>query len=97
MSLASVCDTMLIGYVRVSKTDGSQSLDLQRDALATAAVDAVNVYHDLASGVPDDRPGSTPACAPCGTATCSSSASSTASAETSPTWSTPCRTSRLTV
>ena len=24
---------MLIGYARVSKTDGSQSLDLQRDAL----------------------------------------------------------------
>ena len=38
---------MLIGYARVSKTDGSQSLDLQRDALG----------HDLASGVRDDRPG----------------------------------------
>ena len=48
---------MLIGYARVSKTDGSQSLDLQRDALGTAGVDAVNVYHDLASGVRDDRPG----------------------------------------
>ena len=48
---------MLIGYARVSKTDGSQSLDLQRDALETAGVDAVNVYHDLASGVRDDRPG----------------------------------------
>ena len=42
---------------RVSKADGSQSLDLQRDALGTAGVDAVNVYHDLASGVRDDRPG----------------------------------------
>jgi len=48
---------MLIGYVRVSKADGSQSLDLQRDALETAGVDAVNVYHDLPSGVRDDRPG----------------------------------------
>ena len=48
---------MLIGYARVSKADGSQSLDLQRDALRTAGVDAVNVYHDLASGVRDDRPG----------------------------------------
>ena len=48
---------MLIGYARVSKTDGSQSLDLQRDALAPAGVDAVNVYHDLASGVRDGRPG----------------------------------------
>ena len=32
---------MLIGYARVSKTDGSQSLDLQRDALQAAGVDAV--------------------------------------------------------
>ena len=42
---------------RVSKTDGSQSLDLQRDALRAEGVDAVNVYHDFASGVRDDRPG----------------------------------------
>ena len=31
---------MLIGYARVSKADGSQSLDLQRDALIVAGVDA---------------------------------------------------------
>jgi len=49
---------MLIGYARVSKADGSQSLDLQRDAPETAGVDAVNVYHDLASGVRDDGRGS---------------------------------------
>ena len=48
---------MLIGYARVSKTDGSQSLDLQRDALRAEGIDAVNVYHDFASGVRDDRPG----------------------------------------
>ena len=43
---------MLIGYARVSKADGSQSLDLQRDALRAAGVDdAVNLYHDFASGV----------------------------------------------
>ena len=50
---------MLIGYARVSKADGSQSLDLQRDALQTAGVDAGpgHVYHDCASGVRDDRPG----------------------------------------
>ena len=47
----------LIGYARVSKADGSKSLDLQRDALQAAGVDAVNVYHDFASGVRDDRPG----------------------------------------
>ena len=48
---------MLIGYARVSKADGSQSLDLQRVALQAAGVDAGNVYHDVASGVRDDRPG----------------------------------------
>ena len=48
---------MLIGYARVSKTDGSQSLDLQRDALRAAGVDEVNLYHDLASSLRDDRPG----------------------------------------
>ena len=29
---------MLIGYARVSKADGSQALDLQRDALIAAGV-----------------------------------------------------------
>ena len=48
---------MLIGYARVSKADGWQSLDLPRDALQDAGVDQVNLYHDLASGVRDDRPG----------------------------------------
>ena len=48
---------MRIGYPRVSKADGSQSLDLQRDALQAGGVDAGHVYHDCASGVRDDRPG----------------------------------------
>ena len=48
---------MLIGYARVSKADGSQSLDLQQDALRAEGVEATNLYHDLASGVRDDRPG----------------------------------------
>jgi len=48
---------MLIGYIRVSKRDGSQVLDLQRDALAAAGVDASRIYADLASGRQDDRPG----------------------------------------
>jgi len=41
----------------VSKADGSQSLDLQRDALETAGVDEVGVYRELASGVRDDPAG----------------------------------------
>ena len=50
---------MLIGYARVSKTDGSQSLDLQRDALQAAGIDdAANLYHDLASGRPRRPAGS---------------------------------------
>ncbi|KAB2663293.1 recombinase family protein [Brucella tritici] len=48
---------MLIGYMRVSKVDGSQSLDLQRDSLVQAGVDLNNIYQDLASGKRDDRPG----------------------------------------
>ena len=48
---------MLIGYMRVSKTDGSQATDLQFDALVAAAVAAENIYEDMASGRKDDRPG----------------------------------------
>jgi DNA invertase Pin-like site-specific DNA recombinase len=48
---------MLIGYMRVSKTDGSQALDLQKDALAAAGVDPAHIYEDRASGAKDDRPG----------------------------------------
>ncbi|MGL4413899.1 recombinase family protein [Roseinatronobacter monicus] len=44
---------MLIGYARVSKADGSQSLDLQRDALITASVEEEQIYSDLASGKKD--------------------------------------------
>ena len=48
---------MLIGYMRVSKVDGSQVLDLQRDALVAAGVAEDQIYSDLASGKKDDRPG----------------------------------------
>jgi DNA invertase Pin-like site-specific DNA recombinase len=48
---------MLIGYCRVSKSDGSQVLDLQRDALVAAGVDPGQIYSDHASGKVDDRPG----------------------------------------
>ena len=48
---------MLIGYMRVSKADGSQVLDMQRDALLTAGIDTDQVYEDMASGSLDARPG----------------------------------------
>jgi DNA invertase Pin-like site-specific DNA recombinase len=48
---------MQIGYIRVSKNDGSQVLDLQRDAMIAAGVDPQRIYKDLASGRKDDRPG----------------------------------------
>lgn len=48
---------MLIGYMRVSKADGSQTLDLQRDALLAAGVEAAGLYEDQASGKRDDRQG----------------------------------------
>ena len=50
---------MLLGYIRVSKADGSQFLDLQKDALIAAGVSQDRLYEDLASGRFDDRPGLT--------------------------------------
>jgi hypothetical protein len=47
----------LIGYMRVSKADGSQVLDLQKDALLSAGVSERHLYSDAASGKQDDRPG----------------------------------------
>jgi DNA invertase Pin-like site-specific DNA recombinase len=47
---------MLVGYMRVSKADGSQSTDLQRDALVAAGVGPGQLYEDKASGKKDDRP-----------------------------------------
>ena len=48
---------MLIGYMRVSKADGSQVVDLQSDALVAAGVAPDQLYTDRASGKRDDRPG----------------------------------------
>src|SRR5262245_59701674 len=48
---------MLLGYTRISKSDGSQSLDLQRDALLAAGVAPDQIYEDLASGRHDACPG----------------------------------------
>ena len=47
---------MLIGYVRVSKSDGSQVVDLQKDALLALGIDEHNIYSDFASGKLDGRP-----------------------------------------
>ena len=47
---------MLVGYMRVSRADGSQSTDLQRDALLSAGVETDALYEDKASGKKEDRP-----------------------------------------
>lgn len=48
---------MHIGYARVSKTDGTQTTHLQRDALIGAGVEPENLFEDQASGRSLDRPG----------------------------------------
>jgi DNA invertase Pin-like site-specific DNA recombinase len=50
-------NNMFIGYMRVSKSDGSQTVDLQRYALIAAGVDPTQIYEDRASGRLDARPG----------------------------------------
>jgi len=47
---------MFIGYARVSKSDGSQNLDLQIDALKESGVESENIYQDEASGKNMKRP-----------------------------------------
>jgi len=46
-----------IGYVRVSKQDGSQLLDLQLDAMRVEGIPPKRIYQDHASGRLDSRPG----------------------------------------
>jgi hypothetical protein len=41
---------MLIGYMRVSKVDGFQATQLQRDALIKAGIDPPHIYEDQAAG-----------------------------------------------
>jgi DNA invertase Pin-like site-specific DNA recombinase len=48
---------MLIGYMRVSKADGSQTLDLQKDALIKSGIDESRIYSDLDTGRNDYREG----------------------------------------
>jgi DNA invertase Pin-like site-specific DNA recombinase len=38
---------LLIGYARVSKSDGSQTVAPQRNALLVAGVDPERIYEDL--------------------------------------------------
>jgi DNA invertase Pin-like site-specific DNA recombinase len=45
------------GYMRVSKSDGSQTTTLQLDALIKEGVIEKNIYSDTASGKRDARPG----------------------------------------
>ena len=48
---------MLIGYVRVSKADGTQDHALQLDAMKAAGVTKKRIYEDRITGSRDDRPG----------------------------------------
>jgi len=48
---------MFIGYIRVSKNDGSQNLDLQQDALIASGVNKNRIYQDMVSGKKEIRPG----------------------------------------
>jgi len=48
---------MLIGYARVSKNDGTQTLDLQIDALKEHGVNQQHIYTDKTSGKNDKRDG----------------------------------------
>ncbi|HAG70867.1 MAG TPA: transposon DNA-invertase [Gammaproteobacteria bacterium] len=48
---------MLIGYARTSKSDGSQVLDLQIDALKEVGVSEKNIYSDQVSGSQTERQG----------------------------------------
>jgi DNA invertase Pin-like site-specific DNA recombinase len=50
--------SVLIGYLRVSKADGSQIPDPQRDTLAVAGVSPEHLDEDHDSGRKTDRPGS---------------------------------------
>lgn len=43
--------------MRISKAEGSQVLDLQRDVLSAAGVKRSHLYEDRASGRKDGRPG----------------------------------------
>jgi DNA invertase Pin-like site-specific DNA recombinase len=54
---------MLVGYMRVSTSGDRQVLDLQRDALLAAGVDARHLFEDRVTGSRGDRVGLTKALA----------------------------------
>lgn len=68
----------VVSYMRVSTADERQSVDLQRDALVAAGVDARHLHQDRSSGAKDHRPGLQACLAICARATCWWSGSSTA-------------------
>jgi len=57
---------MQLGYIRISKHDGSQVLDLQRDAMCTIGILPERICQDLASGRhrPPSWAGRLPQCTP---------------------------------
>src|ERR1039458_434404 len=54
---------MLVGYMRVSTDGDRQVLDLQRDALLAAGIDARHLFEDRVTGSRGDRAGLTKALA----------------------------------
>jgi hypothetical protein len=85
--LRSAALSPLVGYMRVSKADGSQVLDLQKDALTGAGVPDSNIYSDTASGK-KDVPASTLVLKRCARAILLLSGSSIVSVAIFATWST---------
>lgn len=50
-------NSVKVGYMRVSTSDGSQKLDMQETALRNAGVSPEKIYSDMASGAKEDRTG----------------------------------------
>ena len=48
---------MQVGYVRISKSDGLQTLDLQKDELTKIGIPPEKIYEDQTSGKKDNCKG----------------------------------------